>query len=69
MHLKLLENENSKTEAASDLAVNNAYKITKVQRTLQQVSPQAKTNEAENIGLDSKIPKERYTSPEKRQSY
>ena len=69
MHLKLLKKENSKTEAASDLAVNTTYKITKVQKTLQQVSPQAIANEAENIGLDSKIPKERYISPEKRQIY
>ena len=68
MHLKLLKKENSKSEATGGLAGNIAYKL-QVQRTSPQISPQEITNEAENIGLDSEIPKERYISPEKRQSY
>ena len=40
-------------------------KITKFLRTLPQNSPETITNEAENIGFDREIPKEKYVSPER----
>ena len=56
------------TEETGDLTGNNnSDKITKVSRTSPQNSLVTVTNETENIGLEREIPKERYTSPEKRQ--
>ena len=45
----------------------SADKMTKVTRSSPQSNSQTVTNEAENIGLDREIPKERCISPENRQ--
>ena len=42
-------------------------KITTVSKTSPQNSLETVANEAENIGLDREIPRERYTSSQKRQ--
>ena len=53
-------------EATDDLTGNKiGNKITKVSRTLPQNSSRTVTNETENIGIDRKMLKERYISPEK----
>ena len=55
-----------KTEATSNLIANKiADRITKVSRTSPQNSSETVESEAENIGFDRVIPKERYISPEK----
>ena len=55
-------------EASGDLIGNNiADKFTKVSRTLPQNSSDKVKSEAENIRLDTEIPKERYIFPERRQ--
>ena len=54
------------TEATGKLTGNKIVdKTTEVSRTSPQNSLETVTNETENIGLDRKIPKERYISTEK----
>ena len=67
MHLKLPQRETKKTaEASGDLIGSNfADKTEKVSRTSPQNNSETVTNEEENIGLDIKMYRERYLSPEK----
>ena len=48
------------------IANKSADKTTKVWRTLPHNNSEKVTNEAEKIGLDREIPKERYIFPEKK---
>ena len=69
MHVKLSQTEQLKktAQATGDLTGNKvADKITKVSKTLPQSITETVTNEAESIGLDREIPKEKYIFPEKR---
>ena len=69
MHLKLSQKEQLKktAQAAGDLTGNKvADKITEVSKTLPHSITETVTNEAESIGLDREMPKEKYIFPEKR---